>query len=71
MDRGWTTSPAAGPDGHFNFKRSLRCRPAAGAATLDRAFQSLLKASGRGLVVNAGSVAGIRGGGSNIAYAAA
>jgi 3-oxoacyl-[acyl-carrier protein] reductase len=31
----------------------------------------LLEASGRGLVVNVGSVAGVRGGGSNIAYAAA
>jgi NADP-dependent 3-hydroxy acid dehydrogenase YdfG len=30
----------------------------------------LLKATGRGLVVNAGSVAGIRGVGSGIAYAA-
>src|SRR6266851_428228 len=29
------------------------------------------RASGRGLIVNLGSVAGIRGGGSNIAYAAA
>jgi 3-oxoacyl-[acyl-carrier protein] reductase len=36
-----------------------------------RACQPLLKTSGRGLVVNVGSVAGVRGGGSNIAYAAA
>ena len=36
-----------------------------------RVCQPLLKASGSGLVVNVGSVAGVRGGGSNIAYAAA
>jgi 3-oxoacyl-[acyl-carrier protein] reductase len=36
-----------------------------------RACAPLLNASGRGLVVNVGSVSGVRGGGSNIAYAAA
>jgi NADP-dependent 3-hydroxy acid dehydrogenase YdfG len=35
-----------------------------------RASAPLLKATGRGLVVNAGSVAGIGGVGSSIAYAA-
>ena len=38
-----------------------RCAPAS----------KLLEASGQGLIVNVGSVSGVRGGGSNIAYAAA
>jgi hypothetical protein len=41
-----------------------------GSFAIVRACQSLLKASGCGLAVNVGSVAGIRGGGSNIHAAA-
>ncbi|NBS74370.1 MAG: SDR family oxidoreductase [Betaproteobacteria bacterium] len=36
-----------------------------------RAFTPLLKASGDGLIVNVSSIAGLRGTGSNVAYAAA
>jgi 3-oxoacyl-[acyl-carrier protein] reductase len=42
-----------------------------GAFAMVRACQPLPEASGQGLVINVGSVAGVRGGGSNIAYAAA
>ena len=42
-----------------------------GAFATVRACRPLLEASGRGLVVNVGSVSGVRGGGSNIVYAAA
>jgi 3-oxoacyl-[acyl-carrier protein] reductase len=55
-------------DDFFDFVLAVNLR---GAFATVRACQSLLKASGRGLVVNVGSVAGIRGGGSNIAYGAA
>ncbi len=55
-------------DDFFDFVLAVNLR---GAFATVRAVQPLLKASGRGLVVNVGSVAGVRGGGSNIAYAAA
>ena len=55
-------------DAFFDFVLAVNLR---GAFAMVRAAHSLLKASGRGLVVNVGSVAGVRGGGSNIAYAAA
>ena len=55
-------------DAFFDFVLAVDLR---GPFAMVRACQPLLKASGRGLVVNVGSVAGVRGGGSNIAYAAA
>ncbi len=55
-------------DEFFDFVLAVNLR---GPFATVRAFQSLLKAGGHGLVVNVGSVSGVRGGGSNIAYAAA
>jgi 3-oxoacyl-[acyl-carrier protein] reductase len=55
-------------DRFFDFVVAVNLR---GPFAMVRACQSLLKANGGGLVVNIGSVAGVRGGGSNIAYAAA
>ena len=55
-------------DDFFDFVLAVNLR---GPFAMVRACQPLLKASGHGLVVNVGSVAGVRGGGSNIAYAAA
>jgi 3-oxoacyl-[acyl-carrier protein] reductase len=55
-------------DDFFDFVLAVNLR---GPFAMVRAAHSLLKASGSGLVVNVGSVAGVRGGGSNIAYAAA
>ena len=55
-------------DAFFDFVLAVNLR---GPFAMVRACQPLLKASGRGLVVNVGSVSGVRGGGSNIAYAAA
>jgi 3-oxoacyl-[acyl-carrier protein] reductase len=55
-------------DDFFDFVLAVNLR---GQFAAVRACQPLLKASGRGLVVNVGSVSGVRGGGSNIAYAAA
>src|SRR5262249_2176918 len=55
-------------DAFFDFVLAVNLR---GPFAAVRACQPLLKASGQGLVVNVGSVAGVRGGGSNIAYAAA
>ncbi|MBV8121722.1 MAG: SDR family oxidoreductase [Alphaproteobacteria bacterium] len=55
-------------DEFFDFVLAVNLR---GAFATVRACQPLLKASGHGLVVNVGSVSGVRGGGSNIAYAAA
>jgi NAD(P)-dependent dehydrogenase (short-subunit alcohol dehydrogenase family) len=55
-------------DAFFDFVLAVNLR---GPFAMVRASQPLLEASGQGLVVNVGSVAGVRGGGSNIAYAAA
>jgi 3-oxoacyl-[acyl-carrier protein] reductase len=55
-------------DEFFDFVLAVNLR---GPFAMVRACRPLLEASGRGLVVNVGSVAGVRGGGSNIAYAAA
>ena len=55
-------------DEFFDFVLAVNLR---GPFAMVRASQPLLEASGQGLVVNVGSVAGVRGGGSNIAYAAA
>jgi 3-oxoacyl-[acyl-carrier protein] reductase len=55
-------------DEFFDFVLAVNLR---GPFATVRAFQSMLKAGGQGLVVNVGSVSGVRGGGSNIAYAAA
>ena len=55
-------------DVFFDFVLAVNLR---GYFATVRAFQALLKASGNGLIVNVGSVSGVRGGGSNIAYAAA
>jgi 3-oxoacyl-[acyl-carrier protein] reductase len=55
-------------DEFFDFVLAVNLR---GAFATVRACQPLLEASGRGLIVNVGSVSGVRGGGSNIAYAAA
>jgi len=55
-------------DAFFDFVLAVNLR---GPFATVRACQPLLKASGHGLVVNVGSVSGVRGGGSNIAYAAA
>ena len=55
-------------DEFFDFVLAVNLR---GPFAMVRACQPLLAASGQGLVVNVGSVSGVRGGGSNIAYAAA
>jgi 3-oxoacyl-[acyl-carrier protein] reductase len=55
-------------DEFFDFVLAVNLR---GPFATVRACRSLLDASGQGLVVNVGSVSGVRGGGSNIAYAAA
>jgi 3-oxoacyl-[acyl-carrier protein] reductase len=55
-------------DAFFDFVLAVNLR---GPFAAVRACRSLLAVSGRGLVVNVGSVSGVRGGGSNIAYAAA
>jgi len=55
-------------DAFFDFVLAVNLR---GPFATVRACRPLLEASGHGLVVNVGSVAGMRGGGSNIAYAAA
>jgi 3-oxoacyl-[acyl-carrier protein] reductase len=55
-------------DAFFDFVLAVNLR---GPFAAVRACRALLEASGRGLVVNVGSVSGVRGGGSNIAYAAA
>jgi 3-oxoacyl-[acyl-carrier protein] reductase len=55
-------------DAFFDFVLAVNLR---GPFATVRACRSLLAASGHGLVVNVGSVSGVRGGGSNIAYAAA
>ena len=55
-------------DEFFDFVLAVNLR---GPFATVRACRSLLEASGHGLVVNVGSVSGVRGGGSNIAYAAA
>jgi 3-oxoacyl-[acyl-carrier protein] reductase len=55
-------------DVFFDFVLAVNLR---GPFATVRACEPLLRASGRGLVVNVGSVSGVRGGGSNIAYAAA
>jgi len=52
----------------FDFVLAVNLR---GPFAAVRACRSMLAASGNGLVVNVGSVSGVRGGGSNIAYAAA
>jgi len=54
-------------DDFFDFVLAVNLR---GPFATVRACQPLLEASGHGLVVNVGSVSGMRGGGSNIAYAA-
>jgi 3-oxoacyl-[acyl-carrier protein] reductase len=59
---------AALDDEFFDFVVAVNLR---GPFAAVRACAPLLKASGSGLVVNVGSVSGVRGGGSNIAYAAA
>jgi 3-oxoacyl-[acyl-carrier protein] reductase len=55
-------------DDFFDFVLAVNLR---GPFATVRACRSMLEASGQGLVVNVGSVSGVRGGGSNIAYAAA
>ena len=55
-------------DDFFDFVLAVNLR---GPFATVRACEPLLRASGHGLVVNVGSVSGVRGGGSNIAYAAA
>jgi 3-oxoacyl-[acyl-carrier protein] reductase len=55
-------------DAFFDYVLAVNLR---GPFATVRACRPLLEASGRGLVVNVGSVSGVRGGGSNIAYAAA
>jgi 3-oxoacyl-[acyl-carrier protein] reductase len=55
-------------DDFFNFVLAVNLR---GPFATVRACRHMLEASGQGLVVNVGSVSGVRGGGSNIAYAAA
>jgi 3-oxoacyl-[acyl-carrier protein] reductase len=59
---------AALDDEFFDFVLAVNLR---GAFAAVRACEPMLKASGSGLIVNVGSVSGVRGGGSNIAYAAA
>ena len=53
---------------YFDFVLAVNLR---GPFATVRACRPWLEASGHGLVVNVGSVSGVRGGGSNIAYAAA
>jgi 3-oxoacyl-[acyl-carrier protein] reductase len=55
-------------DEFFDFVMAVNLR---GPFAMVRAFAPLLAKGGDGLVVNVGSVSGVRGGGSNIAYAAA
>jgi 3-oxoacyl-[acyl-carrier protein] reductase len=55
-------------DAFFDFVLAVNLR---GPFATVRACQPLLRASRQGLIVNVGSVSGVRGGGSNIAYAAA
>jgi 3-oxoacyl-[acyl-carrier protein] reductase len=55
-------------DEFFDFVLAVNLR---GPFATVRACRSMLEAGGQGLVVNVGSVSGVRGGGSNIAYAAA
>ena len=55
-------------DEFFDFVLAVNLR---GPFATVRACRQLLEASRHGLVVNVGSVSGMRGGGSNIAYAAA
>jgi 3-oxoacyl-[acyl-carrier protein] reductase len=55
-------------DAFFDYVLAVNLR---GPFAAVRACRPLLEASRRGLVVNVGSVSGVRGGGSNIAYAAA
>ena len=55
-------------DEFFDFVLAVNLR---GPFATVRACEPLLRANGCGLVVNVGSVSGVRGGGSNIAYAAA
>ena len=55
-------------DEFFDFVLAVNLR---GPFATVRACRPLLEASGQGLVVNVGSVSGVRGGGSNIADAAA
>jgi 3-oxoacyl-[acyl-carrier protein] reductase len=55
-------------DDFFDFVLAVNLR---GPFATVRACEPLLRVSGHGLVVNVGSVSGMRGGGSNIAYAAA
>jgi len=55
-------------DEFFDFVLAVNLR---GPFAMVRACQPLLAATGQGLVVNVGSVSGVRGGGSNMAYAAA
>jgi 3-oxoacyl-[acyl-carrier protein] reductase len=55
-------------DAFFDFVLAVNLR---GPFAAVRACRPLLDANGNGLVVNVGSVSGVRGGGSNIAYAAA
>jgi 3-oxoacyl-[acyl-carrier protein] reductase len=55
-------------DAFFDFVLAVNLR---GPFATVRALEPLLRANGHGLVVNVGSVSGVRGGGSNIAYAAA
>jgi NAD(P)-dependent dehydrogenase (short-subunit alcohol dehydrogenase family) len=55
-------------DDFFDFVLAVNLR---GPFATVRACRPLLAASGHGLIVNVGSVSGVRGGGSNIAYAAA
>jgi 3-oxoacyl-[acyl-carrier protein] reductase len=55
-------------DEFFDFVLAVNLR---GPFAAVRACEPLLRASGHGLVINVGSVSGVRGGGSNIAYAAA
>jgi 3-oxoacyl-[acyl-carrier protein] reductase len=55
-------------DAFFDFVLAVNLR---GPFATVRACRDLLAANGGGLVVNVGSVSGVRGGGSNIAYAAA
>jgi 3-oxoacyl-[acyl-carrier protein] reductase len=59
---------AALDDEFFDFVLAVNLR---GAFAAVRACAPLLKSSSSGLIVNVGSVSGVRGGGSNIAYAAA
>jgi NAD(P)-dependent dehydrogenase (short-subunit alcohol dehydrogenase family) len=59
---------AALDDSFFDFVLAVNLR---GPFAAVRACHSLLKASGNGLIVNVSSIAAFRGGGSNLAYAAA